>query len=85
MSLYKTLIVPVIDYADVAYDTLSAKCSTKLQKIQNSVLKIIYKAEWTTPTKQLHQAANFVFMVGIHHCHIITQFTNAYMGLPHLN
>ena len=39
MSLYKSLIVPISDYADVAFDILSAKCCNELQCVQNSALK----------------------------------------------
>ncbi len=46
LELYKSLVLPVIDYADVVYDCLSSKSSRDLQKLQNYALRIVLQADY---------------------------------------
>ena len=39
--VYKTLILPVLEYGDIIYDCLSAENAATLQKLQNACLKHI--------------------------------------------
>ncbi len=55
LSLYKSLMVPLLDYTDVVYDTLSARDNAILQRMQNCALKVVIQTEWRTPTKEIHQ------------------------------
>ena len=41
LNLYKSLVLPALDYADVTYDCLSAKDCYELQKLQNYSLRVI--------------------------------------------
>ena len=81
MSLYKTLIVPILDYADVAFDMLSAKCSKTLQVVQNSALQIILKADWWTPTTELHQKTNLIYIADRRHFHTMVQVYKCLNGM----
>ncbi len=45
LMLYKTLYVPILDYCDIVYDVLSQCDTCRLQKMQNSALRIIGKAD----------------------------------------
>ena len=52
--LYKTLVLPIFDYGDFVFDTLTVKDKFKLQKLQNCAIRNILKAEWMTPSLQMH-------------------------------
>ena len=52
--LYKTLILPIIDYADIIYDGMSQKNSMALQRVQNMAFKSILKVPKLTATTQIH-------------------------------
>ena len=52
--LYKTLLVPILDYCDVIYDCLTKYNSEILQKLQNGACRIILKRGKRTPTSEMH-------------------------------
>ncbi len=39
LMIYKTLILPIMEYGDVVYDCLTVKDADTLQKLQNACLK----------------------------------------------
>ena len=43
LMLYKTLILPIIDYGDILYDCITQKNAMILQRIQNMALKSVLK------------------------------------------
>ena len=43
LLMYKSLIVPILDYRDVVYVGLTAADSSKLQEVQNSALRKCYR------------------------------------------
>ena len=45
LQLYKSLIIPHVDYGDVLYDSLSKGDAKKLQIIQNKCLRICLKSD----------------------------------------
>ena len=45
LFLYKSLIMPMFDYADIIYDCLFQRETEKLQKLQNSAMRIILKRD----------------------------------------
>ncbi len=52
--LYKTLILPIIDYGDMFYDCISQKNAMILQRIQNMALKSVLKVPKCTSTAEIH-------------------------------
>ncbi len=72
--LYKSLIVPHIDYGDVVYDAASKKDCQTLQVIQNGCLCICCKADPRTPMLELHRRANIPVLAdrrSAHSCNIV--------------
>ena len=54
LMLYKTLVLPLFDYGDFIFDTLTQQDKSKLQKLQNCSMRSILKAEWMTPSSFMH-------------------------------
>ena len=54
IRLYKTMILPYMDYGDIIYDAASLKQLNKLQKIQNHCLRIGNKSQPTATVYDLH-------------------------------
>lgn len=55
--LYKTMILPVIDYCNFCLSPCTDRARTKLQRMQNRALRICLKAEGRTRTADLHTRA----------------------------
>ncbi len=55
LHLYKTLLVPILDYCDIMYDCLSKYNSEILQRLQNGACRIILKTGKRTPTRDMHR------------------------------
>ena len=73
LDLYKSLMIPLLDYADVVYDTLSAKDNAILQRMQNCALKVVLQTEWRTPTKEIHKRLKMNLVADRRHIHTATQ------------
>ena len=69
LTLYENLIAPVLDYADVVYNSLSASNSKTLQKIQNCALKIALKVHWQTSTAEIHRKTHMMYTWDRRHFH----------------
>ena len=57
IQLYKTLVRSIFDYSSFIYPTLTGKSKRKLQFIQDSALRIIYKKNFEFDTTVLHEMA----------------------------
>ncbi len=68
-TLYKKLIRPLFDYADVVYNCLTQMDTHLLQKLQNSALRLILNCDWTTRTEEMHKELYLDFLRGrcLHH------------------
>ena len=55
MLMYKSLILLIIDYADVIYDCMGKKDEMSLQRLQNMAFKNILKKPKLTPTAEIHE------------------------------
>ena len=74
VQLYKSLIMPHIDYGDVVYDAASKKDCQTLQVIQNGCLRICCKADPRTPILELHRRTKIPFLSdrrAAHSCNIV--------------
>ena len=57
IQLYKTLVRSIFDYSSFIFPTLTGKSKRKLQFIQDSALRIIYKKNFEFDTTVLHEMA----------------------------
>ena len=53
-TLYKTMILPILDYGDVIYDGANQKLLNDFQKLQNRILWIVPKVI------DIHQHYNYI-------------------------
>ncbi len=60
LLLYKTLLLPVLDYGDVLYGTASIASLAKVQRIQNSACRIVLFADKRTHIVDLHRELNLL-------------------------
>ena len=51
--LYKTMVLPILEYNSAIYNFTTAQNSQKLQRIQNRAIRIITKTDKTTSTTEL--------------------------------
>ena len=73
LTLYKSLMAPIFDYADVVYDCLSARDSRALQKLQNSALHIVLKRGRRSYVADLHKDTNMHYLSDRRHFHTLNQ------------
>ena len=55
ITIYKTMILPVMEYGDIAYDKSDAKLLDKLQLLQNRALRICINRNMHIPIILLHR------------------------------
>ena len=60
LLLYKSLVLPNIDYCDIIYDSCPQYLKSKLQVLQNKALRIVTKAGRREHIHNLHQACNIM-------------------------
>ena len=54
ITIYKTMVLPIVEYGDILYDGANEKLLHELQKAQNRILKICNNADRYISTVQLH-------------------------------
>lgn len=79
LLLYKTIIRPVITYAPPVWMNAARRHYTKLQRIQNRTLRIIYHPE--RKTKNTHKLANIKTLQDYNKA-LITNFTEKLNKIP---
>ena len=55
VTIYKTMILPVMEYGDIAYDNSDQKLLDKLQTLQNKALRICLNRQGHVPGILLHR------------------------------
>ena len=55
VTIYKTMILPVMEYGDIAYDNSNQKLLDKLQTLQNKALRICLNRQGHVPVILLHR------------------------------
>ena len=55
IKIYKSMILPYIDYGDIFFMNSNANQVKKLQTLQNRALRICYSARLNVPIDMLHQ------------------------------
>ena len=71
ISLYKTMILPYIEYGDVIIDAANDKQLNKLQKIQNHCLRICLQANPRTKLIELHSRAKLNYLADRRYSHLL--------------
>ena len=62
LSIYKTTILPYIDYGDIFYHAANKNLLQKLQDRQEKALKICYKLHGNQDEANMHISANLAFL-----------------------
>ena len=57
-NVYKTMILPLIEYGDILYDNSNTKLTKKLQTLQNRCLRICSLEAYHVPVIYLHEISN---------------------------
>lgn len=73
LMIYKTLILPIIEYGDIIYDCLSVKDAATLQKLQNACLKHILHLPRLASTAYIHETLNVEYLSTRRQLHVATQ------------
>ena len=59
--IYKTTILPIMDYNDIIYELLIEYSQTKLQRLQNRALRTVFWGK-NLSTKEMHDRANITYL-----------------------
>ena len=81
LMIYKTLILPIMEYGDIIYDCLSAKDAATLQKLQNSCLKHILQLPRLTSTSYIHTTLDVEYLAVRRKQHVATQMFRVNNGM----
>ena len=79
--IYKTLILPIMEYGDIIYDCLSAKDAATLQKLQNSCLKHVSQLPRLTSTAYIHATLDVEYLSVRCKQHVATQMFRVNNGM----
>lgn len=80
--LYKTIILPIIDYCNFCLTACTEKLKIKLQRLQNRALRICYKANRLDRTYDLHVKAQLATLDKCREFDILKIFHNkVYKGM----
>ena len=71
LHIYKTMILPFFDYADVIYDRANTTKLDKLQRLQNKCLKICLGQDRRYSTNRAHKEAKVPFLKERRTSHIL--------------
>ena len=80
LMLYKTLILPIMDYGDIVYDGMTQKNALALQRVQNMAFKNILKAPKLTPTTTMHSELDMLTLSQRRMMHNATQMYKIHTG-----
>ena len=69
--LYKTMVLPYLDYGDIFYIRASAKLLNKLQTLQDRALQICFKPQNNIPKEILHQSAQLATLEKRRDAHLL--------------
>ena len=57
IRIYKTMLIPILQYGDFLYDGSNQNLLDKLQTLQNRSLRIIYSKQFHVPVVLLHEVS----------------------------
>ena len=75
--------IPVLEYAIVAFNCLSAKNCRELQKLQNYSLRVILYEDCRTHVKDVHMETNLMYLSDRRHFHTASHVYKCLHNLPY--
>ena len=60
LTIYKSMVLPLVEYGGLFLDTCTDNVQTKIQRLQNRTLRIIYKQDNYVNMYDLHNTANLL-------------------------
>lgn len=72
---YKATILPIFDYNDIIYKLLTKQQQTKIQRIQNRALRIVYKGK-NLPVKEMHRRSELDYLECRRYHHLMALMYN---------
>ena len=63
LRIYKTYVIPVLDYADILYNGANSDLLILIQRLQNRCLKFCLKMPVLTSTDYVHQETNLPMLI----------------------
>ena len=73
LQIYKSMLLPYLDYGDYIYATAPQKNLKKLQRIQNSSIRLCLSLPPMTPITELHRLANLNQLEDRRNIHLLNQ------------
>ena len=73
--IYKATVMPIFDYNDIIYNLLTQQQLTKLQRIQNRALRIVFKGRILS-VAEMHERANVEYLEQRREAHLIALMYN---------
>ena len=71
ICIYKSMLLPYLDYADVIFNGALSKDISKLQKMQNKCLKICMGKERRFSSDAIHKLSNVPFLTDRREAHVL--------------
>ena len=68
--IYKSTILPILDYNDIIYNLLTKQQKLKLQRLQNSALRIVFKGRIMS-VALMHKEANVSYLTDRRDSHLL--------------
>ena len=70
LRMYKTMILPVLEYGDILYEGANKKLIDKLQVIQNRCLRTCLLPNQHIPTIRLHESCEIANLISRRKMHL---------------
>ena len=71
LQVYKSMVLPYIEYGDVLYSCTNVELLNKLQRIQNSGLKLSFRLPQTAGTLDIHRKAKLNLLIDRRDSHLL--------------
>ena len=85
LNVYKAMLLPYFDYADVIFDKAIDRDTSKLQKLQNRCLKICMGKERRFSTEVIHKLAEVPFLKDRREAHVLNFMYTRKLNVKLLN
>ncbi len=81
LILYKSLVLPVLDYGDLLYHHASANALSSLQVVQNKFAGVLLQCDWYTPSDYMHNGLKLMKLYRRREYHMAIFVFKAVKGL----
>ena len=73
LQIYKSMLLPILDYGDFIYSSAPQKNLKKLQRLQNSNIRLCLSLPPLTRTNDIHRLANLNLLEDRRNAHLLNQ------------